>query len=647
MKKYLLFIEGRVNELAASKKIIFISVTILSLLVILFQNFSAVNLKNMYTSESAGPTDETACINLGWQKINLKVNGFVRKVLYKPADKDVVSKGSIVVLHGGGGTASHFCSVSNPDDLIATYAQIKFAKLATQQGFNLFVLDSTDDVVTDAQGDLCGKRFDFPVQDRPNVDLNYIKRVITETIPSIRPADSSPSVYMVGHSTGAYMTIRAATHFDNLIKAFVPIAAGDPYGTYQDCNQTFDHGAKGILKDNETDKNIAEDNSCLSTPPYSKENKWETANLSKKPEFKQFHSRNDGIVDITCMQKATELLNQKGYIDNGVFLVEDGSTKTLTMHYWRDIYNQPILDFLKTVESRQTPTLKCAFADVAKGQYDLSLTSNKINRSFEVHIPTMYNGADPLPLLISYHGGGGTGADQRELTHFEQFAEKKGFIVVYPNGIFKSWNVDGTNLNSNNLAEKYGINDILFTSDLLTYLSSHYCIDPKKIYANGFSNGARFTQRLGCEMADKFAAIAAVAGAISPHVLANCQPSRAIPVIEFHGDVDPKSPYLGGFTDSGYPVKSAQETIEHWVMINQCSIKPALELMPTVVDDGTSVEIKKYRQCTSYNQVKMYTIIGGGHTWPKGLQYLDTSIIGVTSQQIDATQVIWNFLNQF
>lgn len=304
--------------------------------------------------------DETACISLGWNKVNIAIGTVARKVLWKAADSGVTSRGSIIVLHGGGGKASHFCSVSDPEDLLYVKAQLNFAKLATQQGFNLFILDSTDDIVTDDAGDNCGKRFDFPIQNRPNLDIPYIEHVITNLIPTARPAGSDVSIFMTGQSTGGYMTIRASTHFDKYIKAFTPIAAGDPYGTYADCDPANDHGATGTLHDNETKKQITNDNACLSTPPYINESPWESSTPGQKPKFKQFHSRYDGIVDLTCMQKVGELLRQNGYLDSGAFVAQDGNTKTLGLHYWRDLYNQPILDFFKSIDASESDRINAA-----------------------------------------------------------------------------------------------------------------------------------------------------------------------------------------------------------------------------------------------------------------------------------------------
>ena len=287
-------------------------------------------------ADSAGM--ERACVKSGWKQLKLNVSGRERIVLWNgPAQW---TNGAIVVLHGGGGEAAHFCSggwLVNP--------QINFAEKAVARGFAVFALDATTDVVTDSAGKACGKRFDFSVLDRPNVDLPYIEQVVSRVIPDSRPAKSNPSIFMTGLSTGGYMTIRAATRFNDQITAFAPISAGDPYGTDTNCDTSLSArtSAKGILTDRETGKEIVEHNACVA-PDNSHESKWEGP-AGDKPTVKQFHHRKDGIVDISCMLKAGTFLKQNGYPSEPAFVIESRRGKSALNHLWREVYNQPLLDF--------------------------------------------------------------------------------------------------------------------------------------------------------------------------------------------------------------------------------------------------------------------------------------------------------------
>jgi polyhydroxybutyrate depolymerase len=47
--------------------------------------------------------------------------------------------------------------------------------------------------------------------------------------------------------------------------------------------------------------------------------------------------------------------------------------------------------------------------------------------------------------------------------------------------------------------------------------------------------------------------------------------------------------------------------------------------------------------CKEGTEVILYTVEGGGHTWPGGWQYLPEKIVGKTSRDTDANEVIWDF----
>lgn len=286
--------------------------------------------------------NEIQCSNAGWHKITTTIDGRERQLMYKgPVG---VWKGSIVVMHGGGGDYTQWCYTSAP----AIKPQVDFSDLAVSRGFGVFLLDSTNDVVTDANGRLCGKRFDATVVDgrTTNVDLPYIERVIKEIIPSKRPSGSSPSIFMTGESTGGYMTTRASTHFDNLITAFAPAASGDPYGTYFDCNPALSprDSAKGAGFDRETNLEIIMPNSCVSAS-YQNEKPWETMSPSKKPAFKTFHSADDGVADLSCREKVATQLSAHGYPDDGAFVIPSTGTRSVWAHFWQRAYNEPVVDF--------------------------------------------------------------------------------------------------------------------------------------------------------------------------------------------------------------------------------------------------------------------------------------------------------------
>lgn len=285
---------------------------------------------------------EKRCKDDGWQKVSFNVANIQRQLLWKGPDKPW-RNGAIIVMHGGGGTASNFCSGG-----LLVKPQRQFTEMAIKRGFAVFALDSTNDKVTDARGRPCGKRFDFMMLDRPNLDLPYIEQVIDKILPANRPPASSRAVFLTGLSTGGYMTIRAATQFDNKITAFAPISAGDPYGTESNCDPTLSArtSAKGILLDNETGKEITQDGACRASD-YAREKPWQSANPSQKPPFKQFQDREDGIVDFSCMEKAGKMLKTQDYPDRGAYLIGKEGSRSMWKHLWQSDYNSALLDFLE------------------------------------------------------------------------------------------------------------------------------------------------------------------------------------------------------------------------------------------------------------------------------------------------------------
>lgn len=292
---------------------------------------------------------ENVCTRKGWQKITAIVSGSVRKILWK-GPKDTWQNGAIIVLHGGGGTYSNYCS-----DTKIGEPMVEFSELAIREGFAVFSLDSEDDLMLDERGNSCGKRWDcLALDSRPNIDLDFIKEVITEVIPGLRPQNSSEDIFMTGISNGGFMTILAATHLQANITAFAPVSAGDPYGTYMDCADrgTGRENAPGRWYDAETSLEICETDSCLSVG-YIHEKPWVELLAGNRIFFKQFHHEGDAGVDISCMKKAQRLLSQSGYNDAGSYIIKNTGQKKPWKHFGQREYNKPLIAFFKRFSKQE------------------------------------------------------------------------------------------------------------------------------------------------------------------------------------------------------------------------------------------------------------------------------------------------------
>lgn len=283
---------------------------------------------------------EQKCIDNGWARI---VDQAGRRLLWKgPTDR--WAHGAIIVMHGGGGYADHWCHESF--DIVAT--QVAFANAAIAQGFAVFTLNSTDRV-SDREGRACGKVWDDEVRNRANIDLPFLEKLLRDTISKLRPRGSGNGIFLTGLSSGGFMTVRAATHFDGLVTAFAPVSSGDPYGWHRVCDASLSprRTVFGIGLDNETKKQIIEEGACRASA-YPNEMPWETQKPAKKPAFKLFQHEKDGIHDFSCHEKVRTQLTVHGYPDTGPFVVRDEGRRRLVHHFWQSAYTQPVLDFFKS-----------------------------------------------------------------------------------------------------------------------------------------------------------------------------------------------------------------------------------------------------------------------------------------------------------
>ena len=287
-------------------------------------------------------------------------------------------------------------------------------------------------------------------------------------------------------------------------------------------------------------------------------------------------------------------------------------------------------------------------SNFTKYDYSSSILSGGLKRTYSVHIGSSYDKEKPTPLLIVLHGGGGTGQGMIKLTDFNDIADTENFIVVYPDGFEKHWN-DGRGVQWE--AQTENVDDVGFISALIDHLSNELNIDAKRIYVTGISNGGMMSHRLGCELSQKVAAIAPVASNIPVNMASVWAPSRPVPALIINGTDDPLERWEGGEIRLGRNtygmVLSVADTVKFWVDKDQCSASPIITQLPDKdPSDGTTVRKEVYGGCQDSVEVILYAIEGGGHTWPGGMQYLPEWIIGKTSRDFNASEVIWQFFKE-
>jgi polyhydroxybutyrate depolymerase len=298
-------------------------------------------------------------------------------------------------------------------------------------------------------------------------------------------------------------------------------------------------------------------------------------------------------------------------------------------------------------------------AEVPKGKIvEGKMNHDGLDRTYKYYVPSTYKGNKPVPLMLSFHGSGSSAAGQIELTGYEEVAEKEGFIVVFPDstvtnaddeiiptpedgpfnpnaGLERKWNIGSE---PGALAT---VDDVGFTSSLIDHFSEEYNIDESRVYATGMSYGGFFVNHLAVLLTDRIAGIGAVTGQMG----INTSKSKAngqVTAVYVMGDSDPTVP-PGGIPNFTLSVENG---LSYWIMNNQIKAKSKVTYLPGIVDDGTKIRREEYRGGKQGTRVVSYTVENGGHTWPGGPQYLPANLIGIASQQMNASEVIWNDLKR-
>jgi polyhydroxybutyrate depolymerase len=291
-----------------------------------------------------------------------------------------------------------------------------------------------------------------------------------------------------------------------------------------------------------------------------------------------------------------------------------------------------------TVTTRSQSVLGplCTGKPSHEGDSTFEVMSGGMTRSAVVHAPPGYDGKKPLPLVLAFHFANGSPALMAQATHLNEAADHAGALVVYPEGIGGAFNAG----KCCGKAWEDKVNDLGFTRDLLDALAEEYCVDAGRVFVTGMANGAMMAYRLGCELAERFAGLSPVAGAL--HTVNPCLPYRALPVLHIHGTADTAVPYDGGEGQPAEPVAgdmmfpSVGESTAPWRAVNGCSDETELAYQK---GDASCVV---WKSCGSDDDsvVEVCTIDGGGATWPGGTM---PAALGKTSQDLDASARIMEF----
>ena len=276
----------------------------------------------------------------------------------------------------------------------------------------------------------------------------------------------------------------------------------------------------------------------------------------------------------------------------------------------------------------------CSIMDKTNG----TIVSSGLTRRYLLYVPKTYDRSKPTPLVISLHPAATWPAVEMAISRWNDLAEQYGFIVVYPEGSGAFFGGLGPGPQIWPGGPRTLGRDVRFISDLIDKLEAEYNIDMNRIYADGMSNGGGMAFELSCKLPDRIAAVGAVAAAQGAS--RDCGDSKPVPTVAFHGTADKFAPYQGGPSPiAPVPFANIPDWTAHVAQRNQCQGGPS--------DTRISPSVRRlaYTNCAENADVILYTIEGGGHTWPGG-KHLAEWIAGRTTDDINATQLMWEFYVQ-
>lgn len=280
------------------------------------------------------------------------------------------------------------------------------------------------------------------------------------------------------------------------------------------------------------------------------------------------------------------------------------------------------------------------------GAHTIPMRHDGRARSYVVHVPRAVVERSPLPVVLSFHGGGGTAEHQQRTTRLHELGARERFIVVYPNGegVFEgallTWNAGTCCAYS----VEQNVDDVGFVAALLDDLASRTAIDRARVYATGFSNGAMMAHRLAAERPDLVAAIAPVAGSM---VYESAEPRAPVPVMHIHSVDDPRALYAGGLappfpgTDNRVEHPPVDVSLARWAKANGCAAEG--QVVETRTRGTDTAEKISFAPCASGAALVHWKLRGPGHVWPGGEPTRRQRLTGPATSVIDANEEIWRF----
>jgi polyhydroxybutyrate depolymerase len=265
-------------------------------------------------------------------------------------------------------------------------------------------------------------------------------------------------------------------------------------------------------------------------------------------------------------------------------------------------------------------------AEFGGGDSWLRLNVRGRTRDVLLHVPQSVDAGQAAPLLIAVHGWASGAAEFAAVTRFSTGGDERGIVVAYPQGLGQpaGWHFAG--IPSSDRGGRPA--DLGLFDALLERLTASGCVDPRKVYVAGHSQGGGMATELGCRRTDVLAGVALISG---EHFHLPCQPSRPIPILSLHAVDDEVLPYAGGHVTgmpAGYPAVLPAEVIARtWATYNHCDAAPT--------SGPTASGATEFRWLRCLAPVVFDRLPVGGHAWAGG-----------GAGAFSASDAVWSFVGR-
>jgi len=278
----------------------------------------------------------------------------------------------------------------------------------------------------------------------------------------------------------------------------------------------------------------------------------------------------------------------------------------------------------------------------------LTLQVGELEREYRLHLPPGYDPAKPVPLLLGFHGYTITAERfEKEYTSFSRHADEKGYVVAYPQAtgfevggnLITSWNDLACNASpgpQGSTCTEGAVDyptppecgeprecdwcscydDVGFVSALLDELERTVCVDLDRVFATGMSNGAMFVHRLGCDLSDRFAAIAPAGGTLPRGFNCAPGPSPKTSIINFFGVRDRVVSQDGTPASDGFLYTPSSQVMAAWAGPKSQQCSSIISPYPTSKDGILDFECIQHANCANGAEV-VDCRWNGGHDWPR------------------------------